>query len=57
MAADTFSGFSLSNPDREYTITDTLPCIVVSLDRNTRSSLTSRGYVFSKSSTAAMTAM
>ena len=57
MAASTFSCVSRFSPEREYTITDTLPVIVVSLERNTRSSLTINGYVLSKSSTPAITAM
>lgn len=35
MAAATFSSFSLSSPDREYTMTETLLCMVATLEWNT----------------------
>ena len=42
---------------REAIMTDTLLCRVEALERNTRSSETTSGYVFSSTSTAAMTRM
>lgn len=57
IAPATFSSLSSSRPESAVTITETLPCSELCLERNVRFSDVMSGYVFSRISTARMMAI